>query len=1409
MRPFNLPVLLISIAFLTACTKPDTKPNGVNGPQSTEGSATFRIKSMEGDGTYLNVPTVSKDPVTNLTTASVWRIPRDVSYRFTACLEDRSTRSKAIGHQFAIEIPGTLQRIVDVPPTTGEGCFSWHETVPFTYFVKRSKWVVIERDIVGTGVHTGRQRVKLAINPWAVGSGGRDGGDTFRYLRDKPLHPSQLIASEKADAALSGEALGQDQLYIGDVDIQTIRTGEEKTGTLMRMNITMKPKVRFENREGVPEYKPIMNGDFYVIAHLVLNNTGPKLNERVILSSGGDNSELQKKHKDLGIVGTGRVIDGKLIAHVSTWVHGRMPQGNLELVLKVIPKGIRGIAPAEGIYELGAFRNLSSNFSGDLNKNCREDGPCDIASYLKGSTNFEEMRKLNYGADNSPYLFDRLNLRFAQVEPGETTTQRTVTYTASTCITDAFTGERPVGLPFVIKYKETGELIPDQKTGEDGCLRWSSTIFHKYYQPEQFLERNVVITKDSGFVRDMRFYINPWDDKFTFGFDEREFKPEFWKTLRSRKKIPSRFFLADFGYHTVRFQYNIDSLMALEVRKTVLMELDPRVLRYSGIVNARKMTEPLRDGIWYMKVGIQKNYLDPAQAGVHVDALKVAQTNGSQKEILPPSESEKGLRLSGVQQVDSKNARTRLRRLGIDVPQREFISTQKALVRSTDGVIIQPVEFTMQDLRMMRVRSNFLIELQPVDERQLQVENVLRGNFGRYLDDLASKRKVENDQLGTTRPGPAVDPAKQIAEQDEKIKQRIEDRRKSTRDLFSQITSQLRQTNTTGISLEPFRLSEDQMAYFGRDIQEMLDNNLATNDFTTIKLPPCSEIDCDKFVEQGDSADDLSEKGPGLARRTFVGPVIFLSNGYKDSVRATDNLDEAKCGQKVQFDDDREREMDEYRRELFSSSERVISKARENTLYKYSEYFGSLRHLCNSHVDDLIAREEKYRFIYDVNIPAVGSVHNFTEAYGMDFLSLADEKPKSVNFDAATLERCGDNLTSCMRETSENWLPVQSALELVNKHLGQSEGPLANIKRWFNYAPEVKQDPWVAEDLRAALFSPPNPKSRQYAACALLVNNVVSTGVKKIASRPMVARSLMEYCLQGGDSSVFFDQKLRVFKTGQSEDSYVFLGGYQMNINVGQSFSVGRSTSWSASSGFEAFDVVGTFLGKGGNAIIKPLSAKVGWSSSMSESDGTSISESTYLVAQVAKFRVRLDEYERCYGLSLTPRFYDSVGTELHRLVYLMPEIRRQARNLFVCEGVVTNEARYVDETYFYFTQHFTEGDMLDQADLYNHPWLLALRGNRDFATFISLIRKQDQISFWSMAKNTFSPVKRTVDWPLAHMRNVYKQIIPSFPGFYTVLDNHESLTEFPLEMSKTDPDMNNEVRSRDRRSEPDRRTPN
>ena len=66
-----------------------------------------------------------------------------------------------------------------------------------------------------------------------------------------------------------------------------------------------------------------------------------------------------------------------------------------------------------------------------------------------------------------------------------------------------------------------------------------------------------------------------------------------------------------------------------------------------------------------------------------------------------------------------------------------------------------------------------------------------------------------------------------------------------------------------------------------------------------------------------------------------------------------------------------------------------------------------------------------------------------------------------------------------------------------------------------------------------------------------------------------------------------------------------------------------------------------------------------------------------------------------------------------------------QNMGYFICSGEIQkeddlkigNELR-IRESYYYFTQIFNEGDMQDPGELVNHPWMLMLRGQRDFAVF-------------------------------------------------------------------------------------------
>lgn len=1422
----KIAALILGLVLMSACTKPDSKPDSVNGGNGTEGIATFSISSLEGKGILVNPKSIYRNKTDGANRQGHWRTPRAVSYTFNACIEDRATRNKARGQTFKIEIPGTKLGIADVTPTTPSGCLSWRETIPFSFYVRNSRWVVVERDIVGAGAHTGRQRIRFAINPWSVGDGAREHGRDFVFLREESLPEEKLVQFPQMNAALSGQLQGDDELIADGVQIKTIRNSERSTGTSLRFEITVEPKVRFAGQPDLdsPKWEKINSGDFFVVAHLVMDKAGAGLNERMILGSGESIASSradarthegvvvervgatgQKEKTEYPVNGYGRVVDGKLVLRMNAFVEARVAQGNLRLSMKLIPRGVSGLKSFEGIYELGHIRSLASSFSGDLIEECRDaDTACKVAEFLKTAKNFKEARESGLAQLASPYLFEKVRLRFIQVQPGETATRRTVKYQASTCVVDWFTGEKVIGLPFKVSYEDSTE-VKNLETLHDGCLSWTSSIFHEYYEPERFIEKTVIFEKGNGVTAKRSFFINPWDDKFTFGFDEGDFPSE----LRTSKKIDSRFFLSEYGYHTVKFQYNIDNMMQLEVKKTVLMELQPQVLRYSGIINARKMTEPLRDGIWLMKVAIQKNYLDPAQAGVVIDKLQ---------------ENQAKIRLDhepASQEV--RRMHKRLQEMKLRAQTKEYISTQTALVRVTDGVIIQPVELTMQDLRMMRVRANFLVQLQPVDEQKLQLDNVARDKVKETVEELAQKREDVNKRLGRAEIG--LDEKAVLEKEAKEIEAQRTARLGLIRRFLRDIHSQL---NATGshIDLNAKEYREEDEAYMA-PLRRQLRDQLNINDFTKLKLPSCQEVECDNFIEANSF----------LKERTFVGPVIFLHNAYKDSVRATDNLDEARCGQPIEDEDDIQRQVRLEQEAIFNKNpeeesvlrgeainnfdkaENGIKVTRQNNLYNYSEYFGSLRHLCSIHVDRLIEREKSARRLYFKSGPAVGSIHNFNKAYNLDLLSLRDEKPKDVEITPEKIIECREDLVSCMRETTERWLPTETALKFINENLsGRSPNPI------FSGDDQVQATPWDVEALRKAIFdTAPNaknayhlasPRSAAFAGCAILTANILESA-KRAGARfatpnlfAQLQKQLMHVCWNG--DNVTFDRKLRVFETGRDRDPYIFLGGMNLNLNVGQGFSVSRSQGFNWSAGFELFDMLGPMKGSGAlsketadkaGALVKPLSLKAGYGESFSSSEGTSIADSTYLVAQIAGFKVRLDKFERCAVVRLAPAllqsFREGWGPMPIKTMARENEGKFELdRGVMVCEGKMNDKPREIKESYFYFTQHFTEGDMLDQADLYNHPWLLALRGQRDFAAFLRKIRGQEPITIGNFVSGIWKGKERTLDWPLDHMYRVYRHVTPAFPGFYTELLSGEQGTELPLErsMSKFDTDPNCEV---------------
>ena len=211
---------------------------------------------------------------------------------------------------------------------------------------------------------------------------------------------------------------------------------------------------------------------------------------------------------------------------------------------------------------------------------------------------------------------------------------------------------------------------------------------------------------------------------------------------------------------------------------------------------------------------------------------------------------------------------------------------------------------------------------------------------------------------------------------------------------------------------------------------------------------------------------------------------------------------------------------------------------------------------------------------------------------------------------------------------------------------------------------------------------------------------------------------------------IAIERRFHIKETGR----YYFLGGKSMNINVNQDVKISTGLRVARSFGFRPLRAINGVLESGKMFITsKILSLFVGsfdFSYNMqrdkSYNEGTGITNGTYLVMQNADVDVEITRFEQCLSVRWDPRFAEKYHTQgIDFLNSYFSEDLVSA--LYLCSGEIEDTPIGVRENYYYFTQHFTEGDMLDSSDVHNHPWLLALRGVREFRAFMLAIQSYKQ----------------------------------------------------------------------------------
>lgn len=1324
--------LLVASLTLNGCWKPSEKEDPHNGKRSEDASASFVLEGVKGG---LLEP---KDDET------VWKIPTHKILSVRACLRDRVVNKDVRGHKFSIEIIEEKKRLTNLK-TDVEGCLTWQEKINYNYFAGSSGYVQFTRRVHGAGVHVGFRDITLFVNPWAKERGDGGGVVWRRDGQKAEIDEAQIL---KDQMALTGKSDSRKaQLWVSAIRPHITyldeRTQGVKGGVTLEALYEMKPKIKAFNSRGQEIFIDLQAGQFNIWTQLIAANTGDARNQHLILTPEN-------------FSGFGKIIDTTLHASARVTMSHQVPRGRLEMALKIVPIGAPPeLQPFESVYILGDVDRIVGSQNAFLKPEIYAEKNFDFANYLKSAANFEELKAKFAARDLEPFIFETANVMFAGIEPGETATERTVEYQLTTRVRDALTGAVVANQKFIV-YDDMGkELKRKDRDGKEvptittpqGDLIWTSNLKHKYYLPEEYFFPSFKIAHShSNFSKVKELVVNPWDAQFrTFGWDRQQFTEEYIAKVKNRKKIESRFFLPRFSYHTIRFLYKIDQFMNLEVRKLILLNLRPEVLRYSGIIGGRKVTEPLRDGLYLMKIAIQKDYLDPAQKGLAIKSEK----------------DEKGQLRMVMDRGTGKKIRSR-----------NYVSVMKRIVRVNAGEINTTAELSMRDLRLMRVRSNFIVQLETIDERMLFTANEMMKEWRGKVAEINKKRLADGKK--TFSEGELKELAKEArAKTTEKvvaIKKRL-----GSLDVLKDKTEDPK----TIADLKDFDLSEE--------LKKNIADTLQTADFTVADTSP-----------QNIEFDPMLEKDSGLEKRAFIGPIIFLNNSYSDDLRPIDNLDEKNC----QTDDCNEFEFleDLLRRDYKESLDK------NTNVYATSKYFGSVKHFSNKQIDldKLVTRFLRNKEEYKRMMPVISSMYYYTNLYNLSFVSLGNEKLRKFN------ENCeSDQIDRCIVSTDERSFSVSNILGVLNAN-----------QAVFNMRDEIDvQRPFTpyrtgpamnVNDLRQMIDTGRLSAVNKERFCRLfaqrVTNDLIAAYRKEDSAASVVTikytmrythQRLFQACASGikdseaADSSVSIRQILRIYDTGGKGD-YLFKGGKQMNLNVGTNFGVSQSESFSTGFGLNMaeFPTIGNLMKPSWGRmwdvvddVLKPVSIRVGRDWSRSAANGTSVSESTYLVMQAANFDVKIHEYERCAVIKFHPNLLARIPMPtLGQGSALAGEILKAHHSgLVICSGERKKETISINESYYYFTQHFTEGDMLDQADLYNHPWLLSLRGVRDFSAFVRMISDQK--------KDLYSPLQPVVDrpaWPLDQMAETYRRVLPSFPGIYNVLKEGEALKDFPFDSKPT-----------------------
>ncbi|MBN8541566.1 MAG: hypothetical protein J0L82_14325 [Deltaproteobacteria bacterium] len=762
LRDIAIYAVFIVTLVLAGCMKPGSRATDPNADFSdptksnlNQAAATFYNEEVTGSAIVTqNLPGFS--------------IPSEKLFSFKTCIFDKRTREAIKGHSFVVKGGAT-----DIQARSEEsGCINWSEKIAYDG-VADAKYIPIKRTIYATGMHSGARELSLCVNPWNY-----DGSEAVRDCARRPVPDDMLVASTEVSSYLKGLSKSGEKtprhLWIDDLRMNSVHNPGGSDGAMIDFSISIGPKVLMRNIKGDEDPMTLKDGLFTVQLWIVAK-TGIKDSRCTVISkseptmelamvAGRLREELKMKvrymstYGQLELVGTVkpkagpnaiRPYDGVWTLGDHTGLLGMKWGFERPPAYKSAPGEFSAkkyvescIDISDGVKEADAIKLIGSKSSktidlpkgtpetvfagGSLKKlstgpdgKIRIEVPSPLVKSAIGASDADKARLspkfIDVDADlmrddcvdqrDLPRLFpidnakapinpgpDILTCINKAIQPGmtkveqfefspvdvrpepildpvnsETTVDRTIKFRVISRVTNPMAQNAAVrDMDFTV---ETDSGTTNVRTNHLGDLIFNDMIDHLYYQPERFMIKLVKISHPSGFSKRLAIVLVPWDNNgFQFARDIRGLTKQTIAQMNLVPRPASQMLITGYNWGTIGFRYQVDNYLSLKIFKQFMLALEPRALRYSSFTHGRMANEPLRDGLYLMKVAVQKDY-QPLGGGAQ-----------------------------------------------------EFITGIRTLVPVRAGKIVVPVEMMFRDFKVLKLRSNLLIELETIDERKLPIE---------------------------------------------------------------------------------------------------------------------------------------------------------------------------------------------------------------------------------------------------------------------------------------------------------------------------------------------------------------------------------------------------------------------------------------------------------------------------------------------------------------------------------------------------------------------------------------------------------------------------------------------------------------------------------------------------------------